>query len=511
MYARWQALAPLALLVTVTTSAQGQPSSQDGAESLTEIVEQQQQRIGQLEEALEAVAARAEQTVAVESQGGGLRFGGYGSLRAETSDLQGQDSTFTYRRFVLTGDARPGDRLQAYFELELERFTEIEIEKSIESSDDAFALVQAVEGTDGSEISLEQAWTRLAVKPGLNLEAGAMLVPLGRFNLHHDDNQWNLPRRPLVDRGAHVLPAPAAWPELGIGVSGTAEAGGGLLDYRVYVVNGAQLDFELEGEVEAELDDDDTVGVTEFEAEFSPSRGGFARDLNANKAVTARVAMRPAPGREYALSAYFGRYTPDFMPRESVRSIAFDGLQTVGRFELEYEAVYTDWGDVVDVARSFARAAIDSEVEARIPAEDGEIRETTTKIVLADDALASARSGYWLELRRRLHPNWLGRGGFSEPELELTLRLEQVLFDDQLRGLDFSANGVDVIDLHDDARLSRATLGIAHRPTPRWVVSVAAEYAWTDQASLQGLTDYLAAGPSENSAFGVLAGVAFAF
>ncbi len=45
-------------------------------------------------------------------------------------------------------------------------------------------------------------------------------MPLGRFNLRHDDNLWNLPRRSLVDRGVPVLPSTAAWDELGVGFVG---------------------------------------------------------------------------------------------------------------------------------------------------------------------------------------------------------------------------------------------------------------------------------------------------
>ena len=54
----------------------------------------------------------------------------------------------------------------------------------------------------------------------MKLRAGAMLVPLGRFNLNHDDNRWDIARRPLIDRGAPALPVPAAWDEVGAGFLG---------------------------------------------------------------------------------------------------------------------------------------------------------------------------------------------------------------------------------------------------------------------------------------------------
>lgn len=505
---RWPIVIGVALLATCS-ALRAQPGGDEQA--LRELLEQQQQRIEQLENRLETTAEAVERERAAAGEDERVRFGGYGSVRAELTDLEEQDSTFTFRRFVLTGDAQPAERLQVYFELEFERFAELELEKAIEADSEEFEVVQAIEGTDGSEISMEQAWTRYRLNPTLNIDAGALLVPVGRFNINHDDNQWNLPRRSLVDRGVPVLPTKAAWPELGVGVSGTAQAGAGLIDYRAYLVNGAQLDFELEGELVTELEEPPTVGVAKFEAEFAPTRGGFSRDLNSNKALTGRVAFRPAAGREFAFSGYFGQYTPGFMDDETVWSFGVDGLHRLGRFELEYEAVHTDWGDIDSVARSFASAVIDKEVEAEVPAEDGEVAELVTEITLVGNTLAASRTGYWVEVRRPIGQRAAAGEPSAATDLELTLRLEQVLFDDQLTGLEFSNRTVTELDRLDDADLNRATVGISYRPTPRWVVSVAGEYTWTDQQSLAGLTNFIPAEPGEDSAFSLLTGVAFAF
>ena len=59
-----------------------------------------------------------------------FKIGGYGSTRFEASDLDRLNNTFTYRRFVLAGDARIGDRLRSVVELELERLTELEVERT---------------------------------------------------------------------------------------------------------------------------------------------------------------------------------------------------------------------------------------------------------------------------------------------------------------------------------------------------------------------------------------------
>lgn len=462
---------------------------QDNQQALESKVDAQQKQI-------EALADRDKPNPALLDR---VKIGGYGSVRGEVTNLDNQRDTFTYRRFVLSADAQINDRLQTYLELEFERFTQLELEKSIQAGDGQFSTKEAIEGSNGSEISIEQAWAGYSISPALNLQAGIVLVPLGRFNINHDDNQWNLTRRSLVDKGVPVLPSSAAFSELGIGFNGALPVGnGGLLDYRFYVVNGAQLDFASEQEFESVQGG---APETAVEVEFAPSRGSASSDLNDNKAVTGRVAYRWQPGQEIALSGYWGRYTPDFLTDADVTSIGIDGLNTVGGLEIEYEAIYTDWGNVKEVAQSFARNTFNR---------DGQGAE----VAIAGDSLADSRSGYWIELRYPFWPEALNntflKTGFAKPELDPTLRFEQVFFNNQLRGFEFANSNITEYD-SIDATLSRVTLGMSYRPVPQWVITVAGEYTWTNQRSLAGLTNFLAAGPNEDDAFALTTGVAFGF
>ena len=59
---------------------------------------------------------------------GRVQIGGYGSTRFEANSATNENTTFTLRRLVLTGDAAIAPRLRAYFELEFERFRELELE-----------------------------------------------------------------------------------------------------------------------------------------------------------------------------------------------------------------------------------------------------------------------------------------------------------------------------------------------------------------------------------------------
>lgn len=452
----------------------------------------------------EAAVAAVERVDTAPSWADRVTLGGYGSVRSDVNDLQEHNDTFTFRRFVLTADARPTDRLQTYMELEFERFAELELEKEIEAGDDEFEAVQVVEGTSDSEIAVEQAWARYMINDSVNLDVGALLVPLGRFNLNHDDNEWNLTRRSLVDKGVPVLPAGAAWPELGLGLSGTIpfSGGRGLIDYRLYVMNGAQLDLELEEEVESEVEDGEVEVKSKLEAEFEPTQGTFSEDLNDNKAVSGRVAIRPSPNHEVGFSGYTGRYTPDFLVDENVWSLGLDGLHNFGGLEFEYQAIHTDWGDTEEVAASFAQAAFSKE-------------GANAEIALGGNGLAESRTGYWAEFRypfwiTALNDTFLGRD-FANPALEPTFRFEQVFYNDQLRNVEFESGAVTALDVLDDATLNRATMGLAYRPVPNWVFTLAGEYTWTDEDSLNGLTNFIAAQPGEDDAFSFTTGVAFGF
>src|SRR5439155_784289 len=108
------------------------------------------------------------------------KVGAYGSMRYGTSNLDDLHNTFTFRRLVLTVDSPITERLKAALELEFERFTELEVEKRLFSSS-GVGLQQAVEATNHSEISLEQAWMQYDIADWFKLRAGAVLVPRGTF------------------------------------------------------------------------------------------------------------------------------------------------------------------------------------------------------------------------------------------------------------------------------------------------------------------------------------------
>lgn len=427
-----------------------------------------------------------------------LQIGGYGSARFEGDSARGTHPTFTLRRFVLTADAKIAPRLRSYLELEFERFRKLELERTAVASNGGLQTKQAIEGTDNSELSLEQAWLQYDLAESLGFRVGAILVPLGRFNLNHDDNLWDLPRRSLVDRGVPVLPVAAAWDELGAGVNGSFAAGEkALVDYRLYVVNGAVISPEAESVVAAGGADGRTQEVA---SNFSTSTGTFANDFKDGKAVTGRLAFSPALGREVAGSFYHGRYTPDFLPSESITALAVDGLSVWGRFELEGEYVHSDFGDVPRIARAFAR---------RVGPEPsgGE-----TAITFNLEKLAETRRGYWVEARWRFRPEWLKRSivgrPFEDPVLTAVMRGEQVWLGGLLTGIDASRDGAVVLR-QVDRRVDRFTVGGSYRPVPLVAFQLAYELTKANRGGLGGVTNYI--GSADDTSHAVLVGAAFGF
>ena len=192
-----------------------------------------------------------------------VKIGGYGSFRYEANNidlgpqvgdlprLSRSHNGFDFRRFVMTLDAAPFKKLRFYTEIEFERLNEIEIERNAIPENLGRAgrvrrgtrFIQEVEGTSGGAIAMEQAWAQYDFNDNFGARFGVILPPLGRFNGLHDDDYWDLPRRPLVSRGGPAIPTKSAWREVGGGLVFNKPIGNGYLDGQFYLVNGVQLDF----------------------------------------------------------------------------------------------------------------------------------------------------------------------------------------------------------------------------------------------------------------------------
>jgi hypothetical protein len=437
----------------------------------------------------------------------GVRVGGYGSFRFEASNLKEVGDTFTFRRFVLTVDAAIAEPLRSGIEVEFERFTSLELERETRPDSGGLRVEQAIEGSNASEISLEQAWLEYELAPWLRFKGGVVLVPVGRFNIRHDDNRWDLPRRPLVDRGIPVLPIKAAWPEVGMGFVGDGAVGPGTLSYQLYVVNGASLDTELETIAQTRTPDRNKV---EVEVELSPSRGTANIDPKRDKAFAGRVAYHLLPDYELGLSGYYGRYTPKSLRAEPLWAVGVDGKAAFGAFEIEGEYLHSHFSNVSKVARSLAQVAFNQQAE--VPDAASPDLELELELELAQ--LATTKHGYWLDFRYRFFPDWLRAsplGRFQNPQFIATLRWEQAWLNGLLRELEFENGAVTSLE-RENRFINRLTLGLAYRPVPLVVLQLAYEFTYTNRdRSLADVTNFLPARAREDTAHALLIGAAFGF
>jgi hypothetical protein len=431
-----------------------------------------------------------------------FKVGGYGSTRFEASDLANNNNTFTFRRFVLSGDATIGERLRGLVEIELERFTELEVERGTPAEGGLRGFSQSIEGSDQSEIHLEQAWVQFALADWARFRAGAILVPVGRFNINHDDNRWDLPRRSLVDRGVPVLPATAAWTEVGMGFTGDIPTDRwGKFTYELYVMNGVSLSSSIETVARGS-------GELETEVEIKPRPGTANLDVKRDKAGAFRLGWSPALGHDLGISGYYGRYTPDFLPSEPLWAFGLDGKTTLGPFEIEGQYVFTRFEGIRRVAQGFARAVAERNFSTELTP-----LNTTVEFELA--GLATTKHGYWLDLRYRFFPDFLrnsilGRR-LENPQFILTTRWEQAWLNGLVQEVDFTGSELTSLTT-EDRWINRATLGLAYRPVPTVVFQAALERTWTNRSkSLAGVTNFLPARSTEDTANSFLFGVAFGF
>jgi hypothetical protein len=439
-----------------------------------------------------------------------VKIGGYGSVRFEANDTKGDNSIpggaargFTFRRFVLTTDSHLSDRIHIYTEIEFERLLELEVERKVQGAGQGLQFEQGLEGTNGGAVELEQAWAQFDLSKNHGFRFGVVLSPVGRYNIHHDDDYWDIPRRTLTDRDAPVLPVKAAWRELGAGVVGHGSLGvNGRIDYQVYLLGGATLDFTMNQITQTGRGQ---PGRLVSEAEVGLTSGAFDGTKSA-QAVGYRIAYSPRLGSEIALSGYHGKYTPGFIPvSESIHVAGVDGTFKHKGFQVEGEVIVSSFGNVRNVLGSFAERAFASSIESQ--REGGQ--DLASEIEFSLEGLARRRYGFWTDIKYHWRPDFLKRTflgrGFEDPVLIPIFRYERVSLRDLVTDLAFD-QGV-LTDLAQENRSQdRFTLGLSYRPVPSFAFQLAYEHNHRRSGSM-----LIFPALPLNSTNGVLAGMTFGF
>jgi hypothetical protein len=183
--------------------------------------------------------------------------------------------------------------------------------------------------TSDSEISLEFATIDYLVNEPINIRAGILLLPVGKFNLLHDSPLNDLTDRPLVSQ--FVIPTTMS--ETGAGFYGTFYPGRtSKMDYELYVTTGP-CSYNNDGTPRI----DEQNGTRNSRQRKCPSDDGL--DVNNGKAVVGRLAYSPILGVEVAGSGYYGNgsFNGNYNP---LSIFALDWTLQRGPFELIGEAAW---------------------------------------------------------------------------------------------------------------------------------------------------------------------------
>ncbi|MCC6750939.1 MAG: hypothetical protein IT371_25005 [Deltaproteobacteria bacterium] len=270
------------------------------------------------------------------------------------------------------------------------------------------------------EIALETALVDLLFHHAINLRAGILLVPVGRFNITHDSPRYDVVDRPLVS--TRIIPS--TWSDVGGGVFGAFYPGRRhRLTYELYLVNGLG-----DGLLAAD-------GTRLSEGRMVRR---FEADNNGSPAVTGRLAYSPPGGLEVALSFYTGVYN---------------------RFRVDGRAVDdARWVTVLAADAEFERGRLTLRGEGALAILDvpGSLR----------DLAATRQLGFFLEGSYRVLQRRLWR--FEQASLAVTSRVE---FVDLAYGYRRTGEG-----LGDE--VTRLTLGLSFRPAPTTALRLVYHHDW---------------------------------
>jgi len=185
-----------------------------------------------------------------------------------------------------------------------------------------FSELEFEEG--GAEVTLELVQVDVRLVDALQLRAGMLLLPLGRFNLAHDAPRNELPGRPA--EAEQLLGVALAQP--GLGGFGLIERAGSRLTWELYAVNGYH----------------DGLLTASPEGTRLPAGRRNPEDANASPALVGRLEWSRGARASVGVSGYHGAYNVyrleglDVDERRDVGVAALDLEATLGPVTLSGEA-----------------------------------------------------------------------------------------------------------------------------------------------------------------------------
>ncbi|WP_447977667.1 hypothetical protein [Candidatus Nitrospira bockiana] len=315
--------------------------------------------------------------------------------------------------------------------------------------------------TGQNEISLEFATIDYLVNDMVNLRAGIILLPIGKFNLLHDAPLQDLTERPLVSQ--FILPVVMA--ETGAGFYGTLyPSRRSKLDYEFYVTTGSNGFNSNVGNngCPAGSTSANTFACTAQVNEINGLRNTRQRksnvsnglDNNSGKAVVGRLAFSPFLGLEVSGSGYYGTYDP-FSDRK-MGIWAVDWTFVRGPFELVGESV---WVYMQDNARNLnGTTCVGSTTFGSSGAG-----------TLTGNPCPERMHGYYIEGRYHFLPEWMTRMAPSFFRQEISTFTAVVRWDQINTNQNATTNGFN--------ERERVTFGLNFRPTEDTVFKADFQYS----------------------------------
>jgi len=339
-----------ALVVAAVAAGEVRAQEEDlpSRERMWDIIQQQQERIDQLEGEQQETEAKVEatgdmvQNVAEEARKGpsgwfeNTQIGGYGEVHftGDTSLEGGEggeaggsgEANATAKRFVLEVGHQFNENMRFFSELEVEN-----------------ALIFGGEDSEG-EVELEQLWAAYDIAERHEVRGGVELIPVGVINETHEPNTFFGTQRPIVER--RIIPT--TWWEASASLRG--QLGNGF-SYDAMIHTG--LDASLEGAEGGE--GGEVVANNAFNA--GASTQSAANATAESGAGTLRLQWSGMPG--VTLSAT-GQYQEDVTQDENdVEATLFETHADIERGPWGFRAMYARWDFYGDTSRDFTNDAGD--------------------------------------------------------------------------------------------------------------------------------------------------------
>lgn len=194
---------------------------------------------------------------------------------------------------------------------------------------DRVKIAAEIEIEHGNDLTVEFATIDYLMQEPINLRAGIILVPMGKFNLLHDAPLRDLTERPIVAR--RIIPSTLHQP--GVGAYGTFYPTAlSKLDYEFYVLNGFTNAFG------GEDNPNNTSNINAKNGIRSARSSSTDFDNNNGKSITGRVAFSPILGVEIGGSGFYGNYGT--RNDDELGIVALDWTFQRGPFEIIGESAW---------------------------------------------------------------------------------------------------------------------------------------------------------------------------